>query len=416
MGVAPHADPPLEWSESSNIRWKIEIPGLGHASPIVWGDRVYVQTAIKTDREADPKKVAESTPRQSGRRGRRGRNRMSAEPPTNIYKFTLLAIERETGEIAWQRTLSEALPHEGGHRDGSQASNSPVTDGEHIIAFFGSRGLYCLDMQGRVLWEKDLGQMETRGSFGEGSSPALHGDIVVVNWDHEGQSFIVALDKKTGKQRWKVERDERTSWTTPFIITVRGKQQVVVNGSNRIRSYDLRSGDLVWECGGMTQNVVPTPVCGSGLIYCTSGFRGSALLAIRYANAKDDITDSPSVAWVYEGKGTPYVPSPLLYGNVLYFLQENRESLSCLDAKSGKPHYARERLEGLRGVYASPVGADGRVYITGRNGKTAVIQRGPELKVLAVNTLDDSFSASAALVDKEIYLRGHEHLYCIAEP
>ena len=413
-GVAPHGDPPVEWSESKNVRWKVEIPGRGHATPIVWGDRIYVQTAVQTDQKVEPKESSEQPPPQQGRGERRGRNWMGSVPPTHIHKFVILALDRRTGKTVWERTLCEELPHEGGHRDASQASNSPATDGQHIIACFGSRGLYGLDMQGQVLWQHRFGPMQTRMGFGEGSSPRLYGDTAVVNWDHEGQSFVVALDKQTGEQRWKVDRDERTSWATPLVVTVDGKPQVVTSATNRIRSYDLRSGSLLWECGGMTGNVVPSPVCGHGLIYCASGFRGSALLAIRYGDAKADITDSPAVAWVYGGKGAPYVPSPLLYGDALYFLQENREVLSCVDAKSGQPHYARQRLEGLKGVYASPVGAKGRVYVVGRNGKTAVIQHGPELKLLATNALDDSFTASPAIVGDELFLRGDRHLYCIA--
>lgn len=409
-GVTTHANPPLEWSRSKNLRWKVEIPGLGHASPIVWGDCVYVQTAIKTSQEVKPKQSAEQPAQQ-----RRGRDWMGSVTPTHIHKFVILALDRRTGEVIWQTTLCEALPHEGGHQDASQASNSPVTDGEHIIAYFGSRGLYCLDMLGQVIWKKRFGEMQTRMGFGEGSSPTLHGDSVVVNWDHEGQSFIVALDKKTGIQRWKVDRDERTSWATPLIVEHDGKPQVVTSATGLIRSYNLNTGDLLWQCGGMTGNVIPTPVSGNGLVYATSGFRGSALLAIRYAEAKGDITDSAVVAWKYAGKGTPYVPSPLLYGDTIYFLDTNRATLSCVDAKSGKPYYVKQRLEGMQGVFASPVGANDRIYIVGRNGTTVVIKRGSEFKLLATNTLDDNFTASPAIVGNEMYLRGHKHLYCVAE-
>ena len=407
-GVAPSGKPPMEWDESKNIRWKVEIPGRGHASPIVWGERVYIQTAIKTDRKAASQPAIEEE-RGGGQRRRGGAT------PTQICEFVMLALDRHTGETVWMRTLCEELPHEGGHEDASQASNSPVTDGTYIFAYFGSRGLYCLDMQGEVIWSKRFGRMETRNGFGEGSSPALHGDTVVVNWDHEGQSFIVALDRRTGQERWRADRDERTSWATPLIVEHDGKAQVVVSATNRIRSYALTTGELLWECGGMTGNVVPTPVCGDGLLLATSGFRGSALLAIRYAGAKGDITDTAAVAWTYDGKGTPYVPSPLLYGDALYFLDTNREMLSRVDARSGQAHYDKQRLEGLRGVYASPVGADGRVYVVGRNGTTAVIAHGPEYKLLATNTLDDSFTASPAIVGRELYLRGDKRLYCIAE-
>ena len=408
-GVAPAGDPPLEWSESKNIRWKVDVPGLGHATPIIWGDRIYVQTAVKTDQQVKSKEP-EAPPDDGGRRRRR-----RTETPTHVHTFMILALDRSTGKTVWQRTLGEALPHEGGHQDASQASNSPVTDGEHIIAYFGSRGLYCLDMDGQVLWQKDFGTMQTRRGFGEGSSPALYGDTVIVNWDHEGQSFIVALDKKTGQQKWKVDRDEQTSWSTPVVVEVNGKPQVVTSAASKIRSYDLRTGELLWQCGGMTENVIPTPVHGDGLLYFASGFRGSALMAVRYAEAAGDVTGSKAVAWVYEGKGTPYVPSVLLYDDLLYFLDTNRAVLSCVRAKTGETCYVRQRLEDLQGVYASPVAVNGRMYIAGLGGKTAVIQAGPEFKLLAVNVLDEGFSASPAIVGSEIYLRGRSHLYCIGQ-
>ena len=209
----------------------------------------------------------------------------------------------------------------------------------------------------------------TRRGFGEGSSPALYGDTVIVNWDHEGQSFIVALDKKTGQQKWKVDRDEQTSWSTPVVVEVNGKPQVVTSAASKIRSYDLRTGELLWQCGGMTENVIPTQVHGDGLLYFASGFRGSALMAVRYAEAAGDVTGSKAVAWVYEGKGTPYVPSVLLYDDLVYFLDTNRAVLSCVRAKTGETCYVRQRLEDLQGVYASPVAVNGRMYIAGLGAK-----------------------------------------------
>jgi outer membrane protein assembly factor BamB len=401
-GVAEHANPPLEWSEEKNIRWKIEIPGRGYSSPIVWGEHLFVTTAIPTG------KGAPSSP--SGSEG-------SSRPgiaATEVLRFALLAISRRDGTVTWQRNAIEALPHEGTHPDGSWASNSPVTDGEHIIASFGSRGLYCYDLQGKLIWQKDLGDMTTRLGFGEGSSPALHGNVLVVNWDHEGQSFIVALDKRTGNELWRVDRDESTSWSTPLVVTHNSKPQVIVSATNRVRSYDLADGKIIWECGGMTRNAIPSPVTADGVVYVTSGFRGSALLAIRLDGAKGDISNSPAVVWKYE-QDTPYVPSPLLYDGKLYFLKVNTGILSCFNAKTGEPFYARQRLESVPNVYSSPVGAAGRVYLVGREGTTLVIKNGTSFEVLATNKLDDGIDASPALVDHELYLRGRKFLYCIAE-
>ena len=246
-----------------------------------------------------------------------------------------------------------------------------------------------------------------------GVRPALHGDTIVITWDHEGSDFIVALDKRTGKDLWRTPRNEPTSWATPVIIAVGDRAQVVVSATEAIRSYDLKTGELIWSCTGMTANTIPTPVYDREFVYCTSGFRGSALLAIRYADAHGDVTDTPAVAWKYDGKGTPYVPSPLLYGGCLYFVDANRAMLSCVDARTGQPHYARQRVEGLRDVYASLVAADGHVYVVGRDGKTAVIKAGSQYERVEVNALDDGFDASPVLVGDVLYLRGREYLYCI---
>jgi len=408
-GYAPMATPPVTWGESENIRWKVAVPGLGHASPIVWGDRVYVLSAMKTDRKAAG--AASDDDAGEGRRGRRGRRRAK---PSHVHSFVVMALDRATGKTIWKKTVHEEVPHEAGHPDASQASASPVTDGEVLLAHFGSRGLYCLDLSGKVQWKADLGDMKTRNEFGEGSSPAINKDTVVVNWDHEGPSFIIAFDKATGKERWRRERDEPTSWSTPLIVDAKGGRQVVVSATNFIRGYDLKSGETVWKCGGMTVNAIPSPMFGNGLLYCLSGFRGNALLAIDYREARGDITGSDKSVWRHDDD-TPYVPSGMLYGDKLYCLNHNRAMLSAFDAKTGKQLYRRERLEGVEGVYASLVGADGRIYIAGRNGATAVVQHGDAFKVLSLNRLDDHFDATPALAGDEIFLRGRDHLYCIAE-
>lgn len=429
-GLSPGGKPPVEWSEGNHVRWKIEVPGEGLSAPIVWGELVFVQTAIKVKKADEEEGAGEAKAeaveeprrgdrgrggeREGGRRGRRGgRWGGRGAKPTSVYQFVVLALDRATGRQVWDRVVREEVPHEGSHRDGSLAPASPLTDGEHVYAYFGSRGLYCLTMEGEVVWEKDLGEMRTRNGFGEGSSPVLHGDTLVVNWDHEDDSFIVALDKKTGAERWRREREEASSWATPLIVEDGGRAQVVVSGSRRVRGYDLGSGEPVWECGGLGTNCVPSPLAGGGFVYAMSGHREPALLAIRYEGAKGDLTESDSVAWRLDG-GTPYVPSPILYGNALYFTQKNSGILSCYNAKTGKPYYDQQRLEEMKGVYASLVGADDRVYVVGRNGVTYVVKRGAEFEVLAINKLDESFSASPAIAGNELYLRGRKHLYCIA--
>jgi outer membrane protein assembly factor BamB len=414
-GVSPDGAPPVEWSEEKNIRWKRELPGDGSSSPIVWGDRVYVLTSLKTDevgaQKEKPKAGGSDRPR-----GRRGRGFGGfGRKPKNIHDFVVLAIDRKTGKTVWSKSMCKALPHEGTHSTGTFASNSPICDGKNIYAYFGSRGLYCLDMKGEMQWHRDLGDMQKVMAFGEGSSPVLHGDTIVVNWDHQGSSFIVALDKKTGKNRWKIDRDESSSWATPLVVDLEGKSQVIVPGSKFSRGYNLSNGELIWKCSGLTRNTIPSPVFSNGVVYLMSGFRGNSLQAIRLRDAKGDITKKDAIVWTHN-KGTPYVPSPLLYGDALYFLSGNRGLLSCFDVKTGKPHYEPQHLDAVRNVYASPVGAHDRVYIPGRSGNTLVIKRGPKYEVLAHNKLDDGFDASPAIAGSEIYLRGRKNLYCIARP
>ena len=323
-------------------------------------------------------------------------------------------IKTSNGQIQWQKTVKEETPQEKTHEFGSWASHSPVTDGKHIYAYFGSRGLFCLDMQGNLRWERGFGQMSKKMSFGEGSSPVLHDNKIIIVWDHEGDSFIIALDKNTGKDVWKVDRHEATTWTTPFIVEVEEKPQVIASGTNRIRSYDPATGKLIWECGGMTANCIPMPVTANDILYVMSGFRGSALLAINLLKAKGDITDSGAIVWKYD-KDTPYTPCPLLLDHNLYFLRVNNGILSCLDARNGKGYYRNERLEGMGNLFTSPVGVKDRIYILGGSGVTYVIKHGPEFKILAKNELEDNFHASPAIIENYIYLRGFNNLYCISQ-
>ncbi|OAI45954.1 hypothetical protein AYO44_12190 [Planctomycetaceae bacterium SCGC AG-212-F19] len=400
-GVAPHANPPVEWSETKNIRWKAALPGKGHSTPIVWGDTIYLTTAIPFGEPVKPRFV---------RPGAHDNLAM-----TQNHEFAVLAVARKTGKILWQQTVHKAVPHEAGHITASLASASPVTDGEHIFAFFGSYGLYCLDTTGKLLWQKDLGQMHSKHGHGEGSSPALHRDTLVINWDHEEQSFVVTLDKRTGKQRWRVGRAEDTSWATPIVVEHAGKALAIVPGTNRLRAYDLADGTVVWECGGLSSNIVASPVAANGFVYAGSSYDTRAMLAIRLAGAKGDITGTNQVVWTRQ-RGTPYVPSPLLYGESLYNLQHYQGTIVRIDVKTGEEQGGPFRLGAIRDVYASPVGAANRIYITSREGVTQVMSHGePTPKMLATNRLDDSFSASAALVGRELYLRGEKHLYCIAE-
>lgn len=415
-GVAPESKPPISWSETENLKWKIELPGSGSSTPIVWGGQIFIQAAIATGKKIEPPVAAQPAPEEP-REGRRRRGRRGGfgggDKPTEVHQFVLLSVDRATGKIQWQKVAREELPHEGHHREHGFSSSSPVTDGKHVIAYFGSRGLHCYDLEGNLKWSRDLGKMQTKMSFGEGSSPALHQDTVVVNWDHEGDDFIVAFDKETGRELWREPRDEDTSWATPLIVEHEGKAQVITGATKKVRGYDLKTGDLIWESAGLTANAIPTPVASDDMVYLTSGFRGNALYAIRLGET-GDLTDSDAIVWSHR-KSTPYVPSPLLYGNRLYFFSHNSAILSCFDAKTGQPLIDAERIPGLSEVYASPVGANDHVYLVGRDGATVVIKNSDSLEIVATNTLDDSIDASPAIAGNEIFLRGRRFLYCLAE-
>jgi len=400
-GVAPHADPPVEWGETKNLRWKVALPGKGHSSPIVFGDRVIVMAAAPVGEPQVP--VHDAAP-----------GVHDSVPVTHRHQYAVFALARRDGRVLWKSVVREEWPHEGGHTTGSPASNSPVTDGALIYAFFGSRGLYGLDLDGNVKWQKDLGKMQTLHAHGEGSSPVLHRDTLIVNWDHEGSSFLYAFDKLTGDQRWKVARDEITSWSTPLVVEVEGKPQVIVSATKRVRGYDLATGIQLWECAGLTDNVVASPVHHDGILIAGNSYYRQAMVAIRLAGAQGDVSDSASVVWRMN-RLTPYVPSPLLYGDTLYHLRHNQNVLVRLDPATGRSRGDLVRLEGIRDfIFSSPVGAAGRIYVTGRDGRTVVLSHVRDNAVLAINELDDSFSASSALVDKELYLRGEHFLYCIA--
>lgn len=400
-GVAPRGNPPIEWSETRNIRWKTPLPGSGHSTPIVWGDYVFVTAAIPYGEKKPPE-----GPAIDGVHDYR--------PVTQASKFVVLAVNRRRGKILWQKTMRAELPHEGAHYTGTMASNSPVTDGKSVFAFFGSRGLYCLDFQGKKKWAGDLGKMRIKHGHGEGSSPALYGNTVIVNWDHEAQSFIAAFDKRTGKQLWKTKRPEVTSWATPIVVRVDGKPQVIVSGTRSVRGYGLVDGKVIWQCAGLSANIVASPVSSGGVVYAGSSYVKQGMLAIRLTGAKGNITGSDHVIW-RRRRNTPYVPSPLLYGQRLYFLHHYQPIMSRLDVKTGKDPEGPYRLPGIRNVYASPVGAANRVYITDRNGATLVLSHDKKIKILAINRLDESINASAAIAGGEIFLRGDRHLYCIAE-
>ena len=353
--MAPNGNPPITWSETENIKWKVKLPGDGTSSPIVWADRIFFQAAIQADKKGTPA-AQNSGPGASGRRPFHG-----GRAPTNVYKFVLVCVDRKDGRLLWQKTVREELPHEGHHPTHGFAS-----------------------------------------------------DTVIVVMDHEDDSFIYALSKKTGRTIWKKGRDEVTSWATPVAVEVDAKIQVIVSAAKFIRSYDLKTGGLVWQCSGQTGNVVPSPVVGFGKVFCASGFRGSALQAIELGRT-GDLSGSDAISWEVN-KATPYVLSPLLYEDKIYVCSVNKAVISCYQARTGKANFVKQPLEETRDIYASPAGAANRIYFVGRNGVCQVIRHAEEFQVLATNTLDDKFDASPAIVGDELFLKGKTHLYCIAKP
>ena len=401
-GVAPNTTPPTTWSSSENIAWKTAIPGRGHSTPIVWGDQIFLTTAIPVGQRLPPK--------MSGRPG--AHDNVAVD---SAHQFVVIALSRDDGSIRWSNPVHQVVPHEGGHYTASLASASPVTDGERVYAFFGSHGLYCLDVAGKLLWGKQLGKMHTKHGHGEGSSPAVHGDTLIVNWDHEEQSFLLALDKKNGEEKWRRSRDEVTSWSSPLIVEVEGRPQAVICGTERVRAYNLESGEVIWQCGGLSANIVATPVSEDGIVYVGSSYEKRALMAINMVGARGDLTGTDRVLWL-RSRGTPYVPSPLLYDGGLYFLTHYQNVVTRIEARSGVDSPGAMRLGDLGNIYASPVAAGGHVFVTDLQGTTMVIAAGPIPRKVSVNRLDEKVSASLAFAGSRILIRGESHLFCIARP
>jgi len=386
-GVSLDSKPPTRWSSTENIEWKVELPGRGSSSPIVWENQIYITTAV-------PKGE-------------------SAGKLSNL-EFKLLCLDRGTGQLNWQQTAVEATPHEATHSTNGFASGSPCTDGKYVFAFFGSRGLFCYTMGGTLVWKReDFGKMKTRSSFGEGSSPTLEGNMLLVPWDHDGPSALYAIDKRTGKTMWKTDRDEPTCWATPLVVEHAGKKQVVMNGQNCARSYDLETGMELWRCAGQTQRPVASAVAGNGLVFVASGHQGAFLGAFRL-DGRGDIQGTKNVAWVID-RDTPDIGSPLLSSGRLYFHKAKSGQLSCVDAATGKPFYSASRIPGLDSIYASPVAAGGYVFLTARNGNTTVIKDSATLEVVSTNSLDETIDATPSPSGNQLFIRGEKHLFCIGK-
>ncbi|MDC0279046.1 PQQ-like beta-propeller repeat protein [bacterium] len=403
-GVAPHGKPPKSWSETENVQWKVEVEGNGTSTPIIWGENVFVLTTVETDQKDASIPDPQDQPKT---------NFFDIKKPNRVHEYVVLCLERNTGKVRWRQVAAAKIPHDGAHNDNDFAPASPTTDGEHVYCWFGSAGLFCFDLDGNKLWKRDLGEIKVGSSLGEGGSPVLHqGNLVIVR-DHAGKSAIEVIDAKTGETRWKRERDEGNAWATPRVVEHSGKQQVITAASNAIRSYDLSDGDLIWECGGLSGNVIPCPVVDGDHVICMSGYQGYAAIAIPLS-LKGDLTDSNQLLW-RKSRATPYIPSPLLYDGLLYYNQSNQAIISCVHSETGENAFGPSRVGELSNLYSSPVGADGHVFWCGRDGTVVVMKKSVDLEVVAVNHLEERFDASPAIAGNQLFLRGAKHLYCLSE-
>jgi len=437
-GLPQESRLPTEWSADENIAWKAELPGAAWSQPIVWGDKIFVTTAV-TENQTPP-----SVGRSSGGRGRsrgaserpgdrpdrpqgqrpqgqrpgRGFGGRDREPPDQVYRYMLLCLEATNGQVVWERLAHEGKPTIPTHRSNTYASETPVTDGERVYAYFGMTGLYCYDMDGKQLWKKDIGSYPMSAGWGTGSSPALDGDRLFVQCDNNEESFLVALDKRSGDELWRVPREEESNWSTPFVWKNKHRTELVTAGGGKMRAYDPSDGHLLWELNGVNGRCSATPVGTDELLYVgVGGGRGGPgpLVAIR-AGAKGEMTlgdeqSSSGIAWSVP-RGGPPLASPLVYRDCLYILDQRGGIVSCYDANTGQQHY-KKRLEGARGFTASPWAYDGKVFLLDEDGQTFVLDAGEELKLLAVNKLDDAFWSSVAVAGDRLLLRGVNYLYCI---
>ena len=391
-------DAPLRWSDTTNIRWKTAIPGRGHSTPVVAGNHLFLTTAVPTGR----------------RTAAPARERASGGADAGLeHRFDVLAVARDTGAIAWQRTVATTTPHEGYHRTyGSFASNSPVTDGERVYAFFGSRGLYAFDLQGTPLWQKDFGvKMRMDLAFGEGTPLTLHDGRLLLHFDHLDLGFLAMLDAATGREIWRVKRTEPYNWAAPFVATYNGRREIIVNGLS-VRGYDYETGAELWHAEGLGENTIPQVVQHEDLIFAMSGHTVRKLMAIRLGG-RGNLTGSSAIVWSTE-RGAAYTPSPVIHDGRLYVVNDSG-MVSAFDARTGKAHYQQARLPKPYGFKASPVGAAGRLYFATEEEDVVVVRMGDALDVLATNTLSgQSFIASPVIVDDAIYLRSRTHLFRIS--
>jgi outer membrane protein assembly factor BamB len=402
-GTADGAHLPDRWGTAENVAWKAEIPGRGWSSPVVWGDRVFLTTAVSSEKPEEAKKGLYI-----------GGDRQ--KPPADVHRWLVCCLDLATGKTLWERVAHQGVPATPRHVKNSYASETPATDGERLYVYFGNVGLYCYDLDGKLLWSHSVAPHRMKLGWGTAASPVVaKGRLFLVN-DNEEESYLAAFDAPTGKELWRVPRDEKSNWATPCVWENDQRTEIVTNGTGKVRSYDL-DGKLLWELGGMSSITIPTPFAAHGMLYLASGYvmhNRRPVFAVRPGAAGDislarDATENEYVAWS-QRVAAPYNPSPLVYGDHLYVLKD-RGLLSSYDAKTGKEAYPDQRL-GPTAFTASPWAYDGKVFCLSEDGDTVVVQAGPQFKILGKNSLGEMTLATPALAGDRLLIRTESKLYC----
>ena len=405
-GISTEKNLPAEWNTNKNIKWKTPIDGRGHSSPIVWENRIFLTTAI----EGDVVPGAKAPKHMLGDKEFVHPDSIGANKK---HTFKVIALDRDSGKVLWQAVAFEGTPYDDRHRKSSYAASTPATDGKMVYAFFGSEGLYAYDFKGKLAWKADLGKIGTVG-MGTGTSPILFENLVIVQADEENAtaSYIVAFDKKTGKEVWKTPRKVQVSWSTPLLVKTARRAELITSGTESIISYDPATGKELWTHKGVESNAIPSPVANSEMVYLVAGYPAKIAVAIRLGGS-GDLTGTPNVPWKY-AKGTAYVPSPILYGDYLY-LTTDRGILTCIDAKTGEVKYEGGRIPIPATFTASPVAFDGKILLTSEDGDTFIVKAGPKHEVIGTNSVGEPVYASPAIADGRIYIRGEKNIYAIGD-
>lgn len=408
-GISPEKNLPLRWSEDEGVKWKTLIPGAGHSSPIVWENRLFVTSAVAEDPNVETFRGGVYF----------GGNR--SKPDDSEYTFNVICLDAERGNILWDKAVVKQRPRTPRHTKNTYASETPATDGKYVFASFGSAGLYCVDFDGNVVWQRDLGLLRRRSGWGTGASPILFRNTVIVNCDSDEESYIAAFNKTTGEPLWRTERNENASWSTPFLFQSGDRTIVVTNARRRMRGYDASTGTLLWECAGGSMITVPSPVATRGLVFISSGHNmlmRQPIVAVR-PDASGDITparwqsSSQGVAWMHL-RGGPYVTSPIAMGEYLY-IPLDKGFLTCYEAQTGKIVFNKQKLGHRNTITASPIAGDDKIYIQTEDGECYIIKPGPKFEILVVNKLNEVFCASPAVSRGRLFLRGRKYLYCIGK-